>query len=115
MDEIRQVILDGGDEWLREHFTLEFTYRHDSQVLEPDHALPMALLDASHRAGSAGVISAMTASSDSWFYQNQLRIPTVVFGPGSIGFAHGREEQIHLDEIGTAAEILAGTIGKWCG
>lgn len=115
MDEFRQAILDGGDEWLREHFTLEFTYRHDAQVLEPDHALPTVLLDASHRAGSAGVISAMPASSDSWFYQNQLQIPTVVFGPGSIGFAHGRDEQIHLDEIGTASVILAGLIGQWCG
>ena len=55
----------------------------------------------------------MTASCDSWFYNNQLGIPTVVFGPGSLGFAHSNEEQIRLDDIATAAAVLAGFIGKW--
>ena len=115
MDEMRQAILAEGDEWLREHFQLEFMYRHDAHVLEPDHALPVGLAAACRAAGAEGRISAMTASCDSWFYNNQLGIPTVVFGPGSLGFAHSNEEQIRLDEIAAAAAILAGTIAEWCG
>ena len=57
----------------------------------------------------------MTASCDSWFYNNQLNIPSVVFGPGSLGFAHTNEEQIGLDEIAQAAAILLRFIGDWCG
>ena len=54
-----------------------------------------------------------TASCDSWFYNNQLKIPTVVFGPGSLGFAHSNEEQIRLDDIAKGAAVLVRFIEKW--
>ena len=115
MDELRQAILEGGDDWLREHFKLEFMYRHDAHVLDPEHPLPVGLAAACRAAGEAGAISAMTASCDSWFYNNQLGIPAVVFGPGSLGFAHSNDEQIDLADIEKAAVILAGAIAEWCG
>ena len=115
MEEMRQAILEGGDEWLREHFTLEFMYRHDAHILDPRHPLVTGLAACCREAGAAGEVSAMTESCDSWFYNNQLRIPTVVFGPGSLRFAHTNEEQIGLDEIGRAAVILARFLLEWCG
>jgi acetylornithine deacetylase/succinyl-diaminopimelate desuccinylase-like protein len=39
----------------------------------------------------------------------------VVFGPGSLCFAHSNEEQIGLDEIGEAATILVRFLAEWCG
>jgi succinyl-diaminopimelate desuccinylase len=57
----------------------------------------------------------MTASCDSWFYNNQLKIPAVVFGPGSLSVAHSREEHIVLDDILKAAVILARFAQDWCG
>ena len=115
MEEMRQAILDSGDEWLRDHFTLEFMYRHDAHVLDPGHLLVTGLEACCREAGATGEVSAMTASCDSWFYNNQLRIPTVVFGPGSLRFAHSNEEQIGLDEIGEAATILVRFLAEWCG
>ena len=56
----------------------------------------------------------MTASCDSWFYNNQLQIPSVVFGPGSLSFAHSNEEQIRVDDIGTASVILLLLLKQWC-
>jgi len=114
MEEMRQAILDGGDEWLRDHFRLEFMYRHDAHVLDPRHPLVTGLEACCHEAGASGEVSAMTASCDSWFYNNQLRIPTVVFGPGSLRFAHSNEEQIGLDEISEAAIILVRFLAEWC-
>ena len=114
MEEMRQAILEEGDPWLREHFALEFMYRHDSHVLDPAHALPRALESACAETGVATRISAMTASCDSWFYNNQLGIPSVVFGPGSLGFAHTNEEQIDMAEIDAAARVLARVITQWC-
>ncbi|MDH7568564.1 MAG: M20/M25/M40 family metallo-hydrolase, partial [Armatimonadota bacterium] len=35
MEEMRRAIVDEGDEWLRNHFQLEFMYRHDAHVLDP--------------------------------------------------------------------------------
>ncbi len=66
-------------------------------------------------AGEVWDVSALTASADSWFYNNWLKIPTVVFGPGSLRLAHTNEEQISLADIETAAVIMANFIGRWCG
>ncbi len=52
MDEMRQAIVEGGDAWLREHFRLEFMYRHDSHVLDPGH--PLVRDPSSGAAGGGG-------------------------------------------------------------
>jgi acetylornithine deacetylase len=113
MEEMRQAIVGAGDSWLKDHFQLEFMYRHDAHVLATDHPLVTGLQACCREAGVAGEVTAMTASCDSWFYNNQLRIPTVVFGPGSLGFAHSNEEQIRLDDIATAATVLVRFMEKW--
>jgi len=115
MEEMRQALLESGDSWLRDHFELEFMYRHDAHVLDPEHPLVRNLAVCCRDFGSAGEVSAMTASCDSWFYNNQLKIPTVVFGPGSLRFAHTNEEQIGLGEINDAAAILVRLLLEWCG
>jgi acetylornithine deacetylase len=115
MDEMRQALREGGDEWLRDHFTLEFTNRHDAHVLDQRHPLVTCLQACCREAGVSDEVSAMTSSCDSWFYSNQLHIPTVVFGPGSLRFAHSNEEQIELEEIDEAATILALFLSEWCG
>jgi acetylornithine deacetylase len=115
MEEMRQALAEGGDAWFREHFQLEFMYRHDAHVLDPAHPLATGLQACCREAGGQGEVTAMTASCDSWFYNNQLRIPTLVFGPGSLSFAHTTEEQIGLDEIGQAATILVRFLAEWCG
>ncbi|HQP97976.1 MAG TPA: M20/M25/M40 family metallo-hydrolase [bacterium] len=114
MDEMRNVIADAGDEWLREHTRIEFMYRHDSHVLDPQHPLVQNLHAQCLAENLKSEISAMTASCDSWFYNNQLGIPTVVFGPGSLGHAHSSEEQISLDQIAAAARVLLQFIPGWC-
>ena len=113
MEEMRQAILAGGDDWLREHFALEFMYRHDSHVLPTDHPLVTTLQQCCGDAGAEGEVTAMTASCDSWFYNNQLGIPTVVFGPGTLRYAHSNEEQIRMEEIEQGAAVLVRLVQKW--
>lgn len=115
MEELRQALADGGDDWFRENFKLEFMYRHDANVLDPAHPLAAGLQTSCLECGGPGEISAMTASCDSWLYNNQLHIPTLVFGPGSLGFAHTTDEQIGLDEISQAAAVLVRFLADWCG
>ncbi|MFI6585248.1 M20 family metallopeptidase [Embleya sp. NPDC050493] len=45
--------------------------------------------------------------SDARFLRNDLRIPTVVHGPGSIRQAHGADEWVALDDLTAAARTLA--------
>ncbi len=95
-------------------FELSFMYRHDSSIVDPQHELPQRLLAAGKKAGHPLEISAMTASCDAWFYNNQLAIPTVVYGPGTLKVAHSKDEQIPLQEIAHAAENLTAFIQDYC-
>ena len=97
------------------NFELSFMYRHDSSVVDPNHTLPQALLAAAGQAGHPLTVSAMTASCDAWFYNNQLGIPTVVFGPGTLKVAHSKDEQIAMSEIAAAAEILTTFVKNYSG
>lgn len=115
MQEMHDAIREAGDSCLSEDVTLEFMYRHDSHVLSPTHPLVTELQSVCQETGSNDEVAAMTASSDSWFYNNLLNIPTVVFGPGRLQVAHSNHEQIQLDHICRAALILVCFFERWCG
>jgi acetylornithine deacetylase/succinyl-diaminopimelate desuccinylase-like protein len=90
-------------------------YRHDSSVLDPNHALPQSLIRAGAQAGLNLQPGGMTASCDAWLYNNQLGIPTVVYGPGSLKVAHSKDENIAVEDVARAAEALVAFIVDWCG
>ena len=114
MEEMRACVTQSGDDWLAENFEIDFTYRHDANVIEPDHPLVLALQEAVRAEGRPGDVSAMTASCDAWMYNNQLEIPTVVFGPGSLGVAHSDREQIALEDLLGAAQALVRFASDFC-
>jgi len=114
MAEMEQAICENGSEWLREHYELQFMYRHDAHVLNPAHVLVRVLADSCGRSECETEISAMTASCDSWFYNNQLGIPTVVFGAGDLRYAHSNQEQIAVKDMTDVARVLARFIPAWC-
>lgn len=111
---MREALLRGGDELLARNFELSFMYRHDSSVLDPQHAFPQAILGSARRAGVPLEVGGMTASCDAWFYNNQLGIPTVVFGAGTLKVAHSKDEQIALKDLADAACVLATLIPNYC-
>ncbi len=76
--------------------------------------LPQALLTCAREANVDIQVSGMTASCDAWFYNNQLDIPTVVYGPGWLKYAHSKDEQIELQDISRAAEVLVRLILHYC-
>ena len=54
------------------------------------------------------------AASDGSFYEVE-GIPAVVYGPGDLKLAHGRDEHVLLDDVATAAKALAAAVVDWCG
>ena len=113
--DIRSALERHGDGCLGENFDLEFMYRHDCSVVDPAQPLPQALVES---AGSVGLpldIAGMTASCDAWFYNNQSGIPTVVYGPGTLSVAHSKDEQIRMEDIAGAAEMLVRLVLDYCG
>jgi acetylornithine deacetylase len=87
----------------------------DPSWVDGNHALVRCLIEA---AGAANIQSGpafMNASCDSWRYTEQLGIPAVVFGPGSISTSHGKEENVSIDDLGRAAAALISFLAKWSG
>ena len=113
--EMRQAIVEEGDDWLKENFDLDFIYRHDGNELPVDHPLVRTLEDACRRIGAEPKIAGMPASCDAWFYNNQLQIPTVVFGPGTLRYAHSNQEQISMEQILEGAAAIVHLLANWCG
>jgi len=103
-DELKSV-LDAVPS-LTGRFSLSFLYRHNCSVLDPDHPLPVQLLEASAACGRPTHAAGMTASCDACYYRESLGLPTVVWGPGSLAVAHSRDEHILKQEIVQAAETL---------
>ncbi len=116
MEEMEAAVRTCGDEWLADpaNFEIDFTYRHDANVIPPDHPLVLALQEAAAEIGREAEVSAMTASCDAWLYNNQLEIPTVVFGPGDLGVAHSDNEQIPVRDMLDASAVLATFADRFC-
>jgi len=111
---MREALEHGGQDQVVRNFELSFLYRHDCSVVDPAHALPQAVLAGARSAGVPLVVGGMTASCDAWFYNNQLGIPTVVYGAGSLRFAHSREEQLALADLADAAAVLTSFVQQYC-
>ena len=128
MAEVTAAIRDEGGPGIAENVKVHFTYRHDSSVCPAVHELVKELVGALRDGdsplfqtttankgtvpigvgkGSVPIFDAMTASCDAWLYNNQLRIPTVVFGGGSLSVAHSAREQMPLVELAKAASVIA--------
>ncbi len=109
--EMKAALLEGG---LSENdFELSFMYRHDCSVMEPEHEFTRMLLRSAAASGRELKIDGMTASCDAWFYNNQLRIPTLVFGAGTLKVAHSVKENIAIADIAQAAETLLSFIAEF--
>ncbi len=115
MAEMTEAITRQGPFAVGEDFDIRFLYRHDPMVTPTAHPVVSAIESAVVAAGVGCKIEAMTASCDSWLYNNQLGIPTVVFGAGSLSVAHADDEHIPISELAAAARTLVHMAASWCG
>ena len=112
---MERAIQDKGDSWLKNHYRISFPMLNsEGNVIPVDQPLVLSLQEAIQKNSYPGKIAAMTASCDAWLYNNQAKIPTVVFGSGSLKYAHSNEEQISLKEILDAALILKDFVESFC-
>lgn len=105
--EMRAALRTSEDAWLREHAELSFPMlNNDGYALAAGHPLVAALSESARACDVAKGVGAMTASCDAWLYNNIAGIPTVVFGPGSLANAHGKDEHLRMDDVMVAARVL---------
>lgn len=89
--------------------------QNEAYSIPADHP-GVVLLDASlKQVTGMAEITGFLASCDARLFYHRGKMPTIVFGPGSLQHAHSQTEQIILDDIVTAARALARFIVLWCG
>lgn len=117
--EIEQYVrsISSTDEWLRDHPPkLDWIVDFEPAVTETDHPIVQSLSWAHQKiTGESPRISAFEAASDMKFLTNDAKIPSVIYGPGDIRYAHCINEQVPLNQVITATKVLALAILDWCG
>lgn len=106
------------DPWLQAHPPLvEWPGLNKEGAQTPlDHPIvgvtSQALADATAREP---LVTGFTAGCDLPYLVNYGRIPTVIFGPGNPAIAHTSEEHAVVEEVVSAARMLALAVVRWCG
>ncbi len=119
-DMVRQEVQDwietlcAGDAWLRDHPPTLTWYQHCiPHYLEPHHPLVELMRDKTRGVLGWGVVSGFPAGCDARHLHNVAGIPTVVFGPGDLQYAHSIDEQVSVEEYIQAIKILALSVYEW--
>jgi acetylornithine deacetylase/succinyl-diaminopimelate desuccinylase family protein len=80
----------------------------DASETTPDSAIAEALRAAAAvELGSRPADAGFTGITDARYYINDAAIPTVIFGPGSLGVAHTADEWVEVQDLTRAARVYA--------
>ncbi len=115
MEEMIDRVMTRGSSWLKDNFEMTFQYRHDTNRIDSGLPFVKMLQESYLEYDIPSEISALTGSTDAWFYTNQLGIPTLATGCGNIAKAHTKDEHIRLDDIILEAAVLMRFIERFSG
>lgn len=114
--EVTDLIESKANDWVKSHYKFEFSRLHN-EAFETDVNHP-AVKSFCEIAGSVlgpepplGWI----ASCDGRLFYHSGKMPTIVFGAGDLAYAHSLKEQVIMDDVLRAAEVLALFLVDWCG
>ena len=118
MQDIKKYIYEGiqSDPWFKDHpIKIVFLHHRNSSKSDPDHPIVDVLRNAERTAqGKYPQVVGAPYGSDMDMLVNQGRIPTVIYGPGSIAYAHKADEKISIEEFISSVKTLALCIYRWC-
>ncbi|MFX0198771.1 MAG: ArgE/DapE family deacylase [Candidatus Hodarchaeota archaeon] len=118
MDRIKEYIAKGtqSDPWFEDHPVETAFLRHKNCTkIDKDHPIVKTVYDCSKAVnGKDPSILGSPYGTDMETLVNLGKIPTVIYGPGSITYAHKADELISIDEYISSVKVLALTIYRWC-
>jgi acetylornithine deacetylase len=106
-NELRGLLTNFPDPWIREHSRVSFPKLHNDAYETPvTDPIVTDLAEAARLSGLTPKVTGFIASCDARLYNRVGKMPTVVFGAGSIRDAHSRGENISVSDILKTSEIL---------
>ncbi|HEX2038662.1 MAG TPA: ArgE/DapE family deacylase [Acidimicrobiales bacterium] len=64
--------------------------------------------------GAAPAVEGVTYGSDLRLFTNHAGMPAVLYGPGDVRLAHAADEYVPVEEVVTAAKVMAVLLSSWC-
>lgn len=114
--EIRDLILAQATPWAREHARFELAgLRNEAFETPPDHPAVGAFRQAAEDVLGPRPAQGWNASCDARLFFHRGGMPVLVFGAGDLRHAHALDEEIRLEDIARAAEVLVRFLVRWCG
>ncbi len=118
MQDIKKYIHKGiqSDPWFKDHpIKIAFLHHRNSSKSDSKHPIVDVLRNAERTAhGKYPQVLGAPYGSDMDMLINQGRIPTLIYGPGSIAYAHKADEKISVKEFISSVKTLALCIYRWC-
>lgn len=118
MDRIKEHIVKEtqSDPWFKEHSVeTAFLHHRNSSKINKDHPIAKIVSDSARTAsGKYPSVLGSPYCADMDILVNQGKIPTIIYGPGTIAYAHKADELISIDEYISSVEVLALSIYRWC-
>jgi acetylornithine deacetylase len=118
MDRIRERLASEtrSDPWYKDHpVKIQFLHHRNSATTSESEPVVKVIQEAAKSIDPAsGNVTGSPFCTDMEYLVNQGGIPTVIFGPGSISYAHKSNECISIEEFIQSIKILALMIYRWC-
>lgn len=118
MDRIKEYTVKGtqSDPWFREHpVETVFLHHRNSSKISKDHPIVKTVYDSAEAAsGKYPSVLGSPYCADMDMLVNQGKMPTIIYGPGTIAHAHKADELISIDEYVSCIKTLAFSIYRWC-
>lgn len=100
-----RAVLDGAGQDI--DYRLDVMVFVEGSELAAEHPFGETVRGACRDSGHPGTTRGLYLGTDARFLRNQLGIPAVVYGPGSMTVAHTADEYVALTELEAAARTFA--------
>jgi len=105
-----------ADPWFIDHpAQVRFLHHRNCATTDPTEQIVQAVLGAAKSINpEIGPISGCPYCTDMEYLRNQGKVPSLILGPGWIGYAHKSDECISIQEYIDCIKILSLAIYRWC-
>jgi acetylornithine deacetylase len=116
VEEVRALIEAKATPWARQHFCFELSgLRNEAFETSAGHPAVRSFQRAAESVLGPRPLEGWTASCDARLFFHRGGMPTIVFGAGDLSRAHSVDERVQIDDIRSAAQVLAKFLADWCG
>lgn len=114
--EVRGLIAARATPWAREHARFDLAgLRNEAFQTPPGHPAVRDFSRSAEEVLGPRPAGGWNASCDARLFFHRGGMPAIVFGAGDLRHAHAPDEEVRIEDVLRAAEVLVRFLGRFCG